>query len=88
MNLRHLRWRLARRIAPYPIMRDPFPAEGGVIVLYRNESGASRLEWTVRADTFRLKSTTRLAPLDYGTDTFPRYRPPATFTRFVGTLRS
>ena len=76
-----MRWRLARLIAGVPILRDPFPGENGVVVMYR-ENG---VEWAIRATRFRLKSTSRLRPLDYGSDDYT-FRPSKTFTRFVGTL--
>ena len=76
-----MRWRLARLIAGVPILRDPVPSEGGVVIMYR-ENG---VEWAIRATRFRLKSTTRLPSFDYGKGDHA-FRPVKTFTRFVGTV--
>ena len=79
-----LRWRLARWIAPRPILVDPYPGEEGVIILIRSGIGAQHVQVALRAERFRLKSTNRLPSLDYEPGT--AYRPHGTYTRFVGTV--
>ena len=87
--MKRLRWALARLFAPAPIMADRFGDEEGVFVYYRSAKRKYRLEWIVKAERFRLKSTNRLASLEYGKDAMVAgllYRPNQPFTRFVGTL--
>jgi len=82
------RWWLARQFAPVPIITDPFPDEGGVVVMYSSPRGeAYRLTWVIQADTFRMRTSNRLQSLDYGKDDYS-YRPSRAFTRFVGTVGS
>lgn len=81
-----LRWALARLFAPERIIRDPFPQEEGVFVYYRSEPGLPiGWSWVIKAERFRMKSTSNLASLDYGADDFA-YHPRKPFTRFVGTV--
>jgi hypothetical protein len=84
MSISTLRWRLAKAISPLPIIVDPFDGENGVAVVYRQ----AEVQWSLRADTLRLKSSSSLAKLDLHEDEpwKPTYRPGRTFTRFVGTL--
>lgn len=77
-----IRWRLAKFIVSKPIMPVPFDGEDGVFVYYRK--GA--LSWTLKADTFRLKSSSSPGKLDLHDIERPTYHPGRTFTRFVGTL--
>lgn len=83
--LYRLRWRLARRIAPVPLMADPYPdIDSGVFVVARLGNGSSV---TLKADLFRMKTTNRLGRFDYRPEdpfTFPRF--PQAYTRFVGTV--
>jgi hypothetical protein len=80
------RWRLARWFAPVPIISDPFPDEGGVVVMYSSPRDAEyRMTWAIRAGQFRMKSSHRLQSLDYGKDDYS-YRPSRAYVRFVGTL--
>jgi hypothetical protein len=76
-----LRWRLARLIAPRPVMLDPFPGRDGVFVVIRQRGFTA----TLPATRFRLKSARRLEQWDSGTDL---YIPFTTFTQFVGTVES
>jgi hypothetical protein len=84
--VKRLRWALARLFAPERIIRDPFPEAEGLFIYYQSDpDDRYRLQWVMKAERFRLKSTTSLASLDYGEDDFT-YRPRKPFTRFVGTV--
>jgi hypothetical protein len=79
-----LRWRLARRIAPEPIIRDPYPdLMDGAFVTMRSPNG---LVVNVRAETFRLKMKSTVPSLHFDpTDT--AYHPtPRSTGRFAGTV--
>lgn len=82
-----LRWALARLFAPERIIRDPFPQEEGVFVYYQSDPAKPhRLQLIVKAERFRLKSTSKLPRLEYGVDDFSAYHPRKPFTRFIGTV--
>lgn len=88
--MRRLRWALARLLAPERIIRDPFPDEEGVFVYYRSGPRTQKylFEWVAKAERFRMKSTLRLASLDYPAEAITSYRLNRPFVRFVGTVGS
>lgn len=80
----NIRWRLARALV------GPFvniPERDGVWVVVHMDGGSGLL--VIEAERFRLKSTSRLQPLDYdrSSPSFD-FRPSRTFTRFVGTVKA
>lgn len=81
----NIRWRLARWIAPEPIIRDPYPdvTDGAFITMRQNGVIVG-----FRAETLRLKMNTPIQSLHYEpTDT--AYHPaPRSTGRFAGTVRS
>lgn len=78
-----VRWWLARRIAPKPIMFDAFDGSDGVFVIIRQKGDLASL----RSERFRLKSSRRLAQFDYRPDRpFQFYPIDKPFRRFVGTI--
>jgi hypothetical protein len=77
-----IRWRLARLVAPAPIMRDPLDGQEGVFFMGRSEGHV----WTMRANRFRLKSSRRLQVREYRPGAPFDYQPSESFVRFVGTV--
>lgn len=76
-----LRWRLARWIAPAPVIAEPL-GDGQVFILIRFDG--DMWAW-VQADRFRLKMTTDVEPI--GTPHATANWIPSTSGRFVGTVK-
>mgnify|MGYP001614098508 CR=1 FL=1 len=87
LALGNIRYRLARWIAPIPIIADPLPGIDGAVILGKS----SGVVVTFRIGRLRVKSTTRLRPLEYDKSVPPRaflesLQGNRTFTRFVGVV--
>ena len=55
MSIRSLRWRLARWIAPAPIVADPFPGREAYVV--HRSFGEQRIEAAFALDTLNIEVT-------------------------------
>lgn len=79
MSLYRLRWRLARRIAPSPIMYDHLGGEDGAFVVIRQKGTVA--SW--RLSRFRMKSRRR--PVSFDAALADIGKPRVTMT-LVGTV--
>lgn len=80
MIIRHIRWWIARKVAPAPIISDPFPDATGVVLLYHEEDSWN---WAMKAATFEMEGVSEY--WTFSKDN-PVYVPPVNRKTFTGTV--